>query len=452
MWDAATGEPVGAPLQHQNRGQAAAFSPDGRRVVTASWRRHRARLGRRHRPARGRAPPDTRGASIGRLQSRRPPRRHRLRDDTARVWDATPASRSARPSSTAWVIAAVFSPDGRRIVTASWTTPRGSGTPATGQPVARRSSTKAQCLRGLQSRRSPHRHRLRGQHRAGVGRRHRPARRRAAPARGRSSPRPSVPTGAASSPPPMTIRRACGTPPPASVGTPLQHQGNVLSAAFSPDGRRIVTASDNTARVWDAPPGQPVGAPLQHQSAVASAAFSPDGRRIVTASDDNTARVWDAATGQPVGAPLQHQDMSSQPSSVPTGAASSPPPTTHRARLGRRHRPAVGAPLQHQAASSPPSSVPTGAARHRLRDNRARLGRRHRPARRRAAAAPGALSLRPPSVPTGAASSPPPTTRPRASGTPPLASPSARRSGTRATRKRHSAAFSPDGRRVVTAS
>ena len=29
-----------------------------------------------------------------------------------------------------------------------------------------------------------------------------------------------------------------------------------------------------------------------------SAAFSPDGSRIVTASEDNTARIWDAATGQ----------------------------------------------------------------------------------------------------------------------------------------------------------
>ena len=29
-----------------------------------------------------------------------------------------------------------------------------------------------------------------------------------------------------------------------------------------------------------------------------SAQFSPDGARIVTASDDKTARVWDAATGK----------------------------------------------------------------------------------------------------------------------------------------------------------
>ena len=34
------------------------------------------------------------------------------------------------------------------------------------------------------------------------------------------------------------------------------------------------------------------------RSSCVSAQFSPDGARIVTASDDKTARVWDAATGK----------------------------------------------------------------------------------------------------------------------------------------------------------
>ena len=77
---------------------------------------------------------------------------------------------------------------------------------------------------------------------------------------------------------------------------------------FSPDGRRIVTASDDrTGRVWDATTGQPLSPPLRHQGGVAWAMFSPDGRRIVTASDDRTGRVWDATTGQPLSPPLRHQ-------------------------------------------------------------------------------------------------------------------------------------------------
>jgi WD40 repeat protein len=86
------------------------------------------------------------------------------------------------------------------------------------------------------------------------------------------------------------------------------HTSEVNAAAFSPDGKRVVTASeDNTARVWDATTGIPVTAPLEHQSAVTAAAFSLDGTRVVTASADNTARVWDATTGKPVTAPLEHQ-------------------------------------------------------------------------------------------------------------------------------------------------
>ena len=80
------------------------------------------------------------------------------------------------------------------------------------------------------------------------------------------------------------------------IGEPLKgHEDAVRSAAFSPDGKRIVTASsDKTARVWDAESGKPIGEPLKgHEDEVRSAAFSPDGKRIVTASDDKTARVWE---------------------------------------------------------------------------------------------------------------------------------------------------------------
>ncbi|HWO25005.1 MAG TPA: CHAT domain-containing protein, partial [Kofleriaceae bacterium] len=90
---------------------------------------------------------------------------------------------------------------------------------------------------------------------------------------------------------------------------PLAHQGGVLSAAFSPDGTRVVTASDDhTARVWDAATGKLLAPALTHQGPVRSAAFSPDGTRVVTASDDRTARVWDAVTGMPLAPALAHQE------------------------------------------------------------------------------------------------------------------------------------------------
>lgn len=77
------------------------------------------------------------------------------------------------------------------------------------------------------------------------------------------------------------------------------HSGPVQTAAFGPDGRQVVTASaDKTARVWEAATGKPVAELQGHTASVRTAAFSPDGRRVVTASTDKTARVWEAATGK----------------------------------------------------------------------------------------------------------------------------------------------------------
>ncbi len=78
-----------------------------------------------------------------------------------------------------------------------------------------------------------------------------------------------------------------------------EHNDSVWSAAFSPDGRYIVTASRNkTAKVWDAETGKELLTLKGHSSSVLSAAFSPDGRYIVTASIDKTAKVWGAETGK----------------------------------------------------------------------------------------------------------------------------------------------------------
>jgi WD40 repeat protein/serine/threonine protein kinase len=76
------------------------------------------------------------------------------------------------------------------------------------------------------------------------------------------------------------------------------HDGFVLSVAFSPDGARVVTGSqDGTARVWDAKTGTELRLLKGHSDPVPSASFSPDGARVVTASRDKTARVWDATSG-----------------------------------------------------------------------------------------------------------------------------------------------------------
>lgn len=50
----------------------------------------------------------------------------------------------------------------------------------------------------------------------------------------------------------------------------------------------------------DATTGQEIIALRGHEDWVQSASFSPDGARIVTASNDRTARLWDATTGQEI--------------------------------------------------------------------------------------------------------------------------------------------------------
>ncbi len=70
-------------------------------------------------------------------------------------------------------------------------------------------------------------------------------------------------------------------------------------AVFSPDGQRVVTSGDdNTARLWDND-GQLLAILEGHSDGVLSAAFSPDGTRIVTVSFDGTAWLWDG-DGQPL--------------------------------------------------------------------------------------------------------------------------------------------------------
>jgi WD40 repeat protein len=77
------------------------------------------------------------------------------------------------------------------------------------------------------------------------------------------------------------------------------HTAGLNSAAFSPDGKYIVTAGDdNTARLWNAISGQGVMTLTAHTGAVTAAAFSPDGKYIVTAGADASAKVWDVSDGR----------------------------------------------------------------------------------------------------------------------------------------------------------
>jgi WD40 repeat protein/transcriptional regulator with XRE-family HTH domain len=79
------------------------------------------------------------------------------------------------------------------------------------------------------------------------------------------------------------------------------HTGNVNGVAYSPDGKTIATASDDlTAVLWDVTTGQEVREFRSHQGAVNDVRFSPNGRFLFTASEDGIARLWDLATAQTI--------------------------------------------------------------------------------------------------------------------------------------------------------
>jgi len=87
------------------------------------------------------------------------------------------------------------------------------------------------------------------------------------------------------------------------------HRASVLAAAFSPDGQRIVTGSeDSTAKVWEAATGKELLTLKGHSYCVWSLAFSPDGRWIVTGGGDATAKLWEAATGKELLTLKGHKD------------------------------------------------------------------------------------------------------------------------------------------------
>src|SRR5205085_2517950 len=94
---------------------------------------------------------------------------------------------------------------------------------------------------------------------------------------------------------------------------PIRYRARVTWAGFSPAGRRIATAGSDGARVWDAATGVPVTPRMiSHHSNynfwLDGVAFSPDGTRLLTGSHDGTARVWDAASGQPVSPVMKQGD------------------------------------------------------------------------------------------------------------------------------------------------
>jgi WD40 repeat protein len=76
------------------------------------------------------------------------------------------------------------------------------------------------------------------------------------------------------------------------------HKGSIRAAAFSLDGSRLATASeDHNVILWEVPSGKPLKVMRGHNAVVGAVAFSPDGKTIASGAVDRTLRLWDVATG-----------------------------------------------------------------------------------------------------------------------------------------------------------
>jgi WD40 repeat protein len=265
VWDAATGQPITAPLKHIGSFSYSAFSPDGRRLLTANSEMARVWDAASEQPV---SPPLKHKGVVYAAFSPDGQRVFTVSgDQTARVWDAQSGQPVTAPlKHNGQVEYASFSPDGHWVVAISGDQVR-VWDAQSGQPVSPPLKHKHLVLDAAFS------------------------------SDGRWVVTASADTTA------RVWEAATGRP----VTAPLKHSDIVRHASFSPDGRHVVTASrDWTARVWDAASGQPVTAPLKHEAVVQNAAFSPDGRRVVTAAEDRTVRVWDVESGRPVSGPLKH--------------------------------------------------------------------------------------------------------------------------------------------------
>ncbi|EUC60382.1 vegetative incompatibility protein HET-E-1 [Rhizoctonia solani AG-3 Rhs1AP] len=92
-----------------------------------------------------------------------------------------------------------------------------------------------------------------------------------------------------------------------SFGRSIDHVEPIYCVQFSPSGALIASPSVNhTIQLWDSRSGTPTGPPFTgHTARVECLAFTPDGTRLVSGSRDATVRIWNVFDGSPVTSPLE---------------------------------------------------------------------------------------------------------------------------------------------------
>ena len=293
LWDGQTGQLIAVLRGHTAPARDLTFSPDGTRLVTAS-EDHTLRLWdagsgdlitvlRGHRDS-VRSPIYT--ADGSRLISA-------SLDDTVRVWDMKLVERNGvLRGHTNFVYDVAFRPDGKEVASAAWDGTVRLWDPDTGRPTGllrHESEVTTSVLRRIDS---------------------------------------DITEAVAYSPDGgriVTVNRALGvTLWKAATGERERSwpvDGSDVRAAFSPDGTLVAAGSHGgPVGLWDAVTGERVAELAGHKGRSGDLAFAPDGATLATGGNDRTVRIWDVATKKSVAVLRGHTDVVSRVVHSPDGA------------------------------------------------------------------------------------------------------------------------------------
>jgi WD40 repeat protein len=90
------------------------------------------------------------------------------------------------------------------------------------------------------------------------------------------------------------------------IGEAIDERNQIFGAAFTPDGRIVVATSTGLLRVWTEPTLSPLASTIWHPEGLQTVVISPDEKTILTGADDSQARLWDLSTCHLVGRSLPH--------------------------------------------------------------------------------------------------------------------------------------------------